>query len=152
MRIRPAIRKSVKWGGAALAVVLLVAWIGSAWWAIASPSFRLQRAWVGGGGLGLITYSGNWPFDIASFELGPSELPFCWWFDHIRKPQISVRLIPLWAPLLLTLIPTGFAWRADLIARRRAMLGKCTQCGYSRAGLTSDAVCPECGAAAGAAS
>jgi len=56
--------------------------------------------------------------------------------------------IPLWAPLLLTLIVTGLAWRADTLARRRAMLGKCPTRGYARTGLAPEAVCPECGSAA----
>lgn len=53
--------------------------------------------------------------------------------------------VPLWIPLLLTLVPYLILARADRIAAKRERVGTCPKCGYSRAGLAPDAACPECG-------
>jgi len=148
MRIATAIRKSVKWGGAALAIVLLVAWIGSGWWAVHSPILGDNRFLLGSGAVAWVSYPALRSLSDSWRWIYDSPFPFVWWFSYVDNGGYYCLHIPLWAPLLFTLIVTGFAWRADLIARRRAMLGKCTKCGYARAGLAPDAVCPECGSAA----
>lgn len=53
--------------------------------------------------------------------------------------------VKLW---FLVAILTPFAlWGLFLVWRERqaARRGRCTTCGYSRAGIAEDAVCPECG-------
>ncbi len=147
MPIRTVIRKGLKWGGAPLAVVLVVAWIGSAWRAFASPTFGPHQFGVGRGALFWVAYPPGRPI-FESFAFHPTLGPFFWWFRYEANAISYMLAIPLWPFLLLTLIVTGFAWRADLIARRRAMLGKCAKCGYARSGLPPGAVCPECGSAA----
>ena len=154
MRIRTAIRKFVKWGGAALAVVLLVVWIGSAWYGVISPGFGRQQVGVLAGTFFWQSYVDPDRALPAAFFSRPTRKPFTWRFRYMDGDDGFSFLIPLWFPLLLTIIPTGFAWRPDIIARRRSRRGACMKCGYARSGLAAGAVCPECGtapAAAGAA-
>ncbi len=67
-------------------------------------------------------------------------------------PGIFSKLqVPLWIPVGLTLVFTALASWPEITARRRARVGVCPRCSYSRTGLKSDAQCPECGAAAPAA-
>jgi hypothetical protein len=63
--------------------------------------------------------------------LGPATIgPTCVFFAGV--PVLLVYLV--------------IRWRIrDGIARRRTAAGECLSCGYSRAGIQSDAVCPECG-------
>ena len=145
MSIRTAIRKSVKWGGAALAVVLLVAWVGSDYGIWSLPNAGRHRFWISEGGIAWSADSQDVPLTRGSFSFGAIDLKFRWAFSYSEYPENAVLFIPLWAPLLLTLIPTGLAWRFDLIARRRSRRGTCMKCGYARSGLAAGAVCPECG-------
>lgn len=76
-----------------------------------------------------------------------------WWpefeFESVRS---FVVFVPLWIPLVLVGLPTGWMLvrgRRD----RRSRAGLCAACGYDLAGVSG--VCPECGeaqAAQGAAS
>jgi hypothetical protein len=50
-------------------------------------------------------------------------------------------IVPLWLPLLIIAIPTGFLWWRDC---RRRSPGHCQQCGYNLTGNVSGR-CPECG-------
>jgi hypothetical protein len=67
--------------------------------------------------------------------------------------QLPTRILPLGftlntllaAAVILTLTEGPGAWRR----RARRAKGRCPSCGYDRAGITMDAACPECGAAAG---
>jgi len=69
-----------------------------------------------------------------------------WWL-LVRGTGWEWRVrVPLWMPLVVSLGVTGAAWRLEVLARRRDRAGKCAACGYDRAGLKADAVCPECGA------
>jgi hypothetical protein len=54
--------------------------------------------------------------------------------------------IPLWCPALLVMLPTIVAWRTDMKAQGRSRAGACIKCGYDRAGISTQTVCPECGA------
>lgn len=54
-------------------------------------------------------------------------------------------VVVLWPIPLLLCPPGGLLLRSGIIARRRAMTGKCRSCGYNLTGLGPDAKCPECG-------
>jgi hypothetical protein len=147
MKPHPRIRKTIKWGGAAVTLLLVVVWIGSGWWAIDKNTRFMTFSVVGGEGVFLW-----YPFD---YQL-PKE-----WQVRYRKPGPSwngagtwdtksdswVIAIPLWIPALGSLAIGMIAWRLDTLARRRARLNLCPKCNYDRAGIAADAVCPECGCA-----
>lgn len=143
-KLKRRVRKTVKWGGAALTVLLVVVWIGSGWWVWAVE-------WRPGVWMSAWTGQVSFPFDLfASVPKNPvftsERLPqfgFNWWFYFAPGGGA----VPLWCPALLSLLATAAAWRADAKYMRRARAGLCAGCGYDRAGLAASAVCPECGAA-----
>ena len=64
---------------------------------------------------------------------------------------VVLPLQPIWSGLLINIVVYALAWGVLLFAlgwvrraRRRAN-GRCTGCGYDRAGLAPHAACPECG-------
>ena len=148
-RVRSAVPKAVKWGGAGLTVLLLVVWVGSAW---------LLASW-------------SWPYgcltqvregvvrverDVAVYEtpsiferdvISEHAFRLDWRFKFRDYGNNWVAEVPLWALTLPTLALTIFAWHRDAAIRRRLRSG-CCPCGYDRAGLAAMSVCPECGAQA----
>jgi hypothetical protein len=67
---------------------------------------------------------------------------------HYRSPDavaIDGYFIALWPIPLLLWTPAALLLRSGILARRRAIAGTCSKCGYSFAGLAADAPCPECG-------
>ena len=130
-----------------LTVLLVVVWIGSGWWTLGSDL---------AGGRGLTLMAGRvvfaYPFSVSGmqpyFTTGRlnAACPFESWFDWGPWNGIRYVSVPLWLPALLSLLATAFAWRADLNHLRRTRAGLCPACGYDRAGLVAEAVCPECGA------
>jgi hypothetical protein len=146
MKPHPRIRKTIKWGGAAVTVLLVVAWIGSRWrlfgwagggrgWMVCSGRLCLTK------NPDIVVYAPNGAF----FQTCDSTWPFDWWFSgRIDDPGFEI-WIPLWAPGMFILILTAVAWRWDALARR-ARLNLCPKCNYDRAGIAADAKCPECGA------
>jgi hypothetical protein len=153
MKPHPRIRKTIKWGGAAVTVLLVVVWIGSGW---CSAGFSLERRmlWVDGGQAKF----GRFP-EFAMHGRGPepsptqvfanvhrtSFEPLCLWVELASPGSFPGGSVPLWMPVVLLLPPTAAAWRLDILARRRARLNLCPKCHYDRAGLGAGAVCPECG-------
>jgi len=156
MRPHPRIRKTIKWGGLVICVSL------TALLAL-STSWDFRRVWwiqyqerSVGLTQGCITYDETvMPVTPDIFVLTPF-----WEAVRIDPPSISWRprwteeygavsmRLPLWFPLILVTIPTALAWRLDTLATRRAKLGACPTCSYSRTGLAPSAPCPECGDAA----
>lgn len=65
--------------------------------------------------------------------------------SKLQMGLVSITAIPLWIPFVLTLAPYLLLARVDRLDAKRARVGTCPRCGYSRAGLASAAVCPECG-------
>jgi hypothetical protein len=64
-----------------------------------------------------------------------------WRADSLTDWRIN---IPLWMPLLLTVVISAAAWRRWLRRRPRPS-DRCPTCRYPRAGLAPTAPCPECG-------
>lgn len=110
--------------------------------------FRTVRGNVAGvgiysGALLLGQYSRE-PVDPSGWWLARNihGFPYClplWNRDGSGGRQL---LVPLWLVLLVTAAPTTWLWYRE----RRLHLGECP-CGYSLAGLTPGAPCPECGKA-----
>ena len=152
-KLKRAVRKAGKWGGAGLTVLLVGAWIGSGWWRVSWMGPTTIRASIESGMCFIAdddAVKGMIPYGI--WQASPTGGPFRWWFRTVSLPGFRVVHIPLWLPALLSLLATAAAWRADAKHLRRAREGLCPECGYDRAGLAAGAVCPECGAAGGAAS
>jgi len=149
-KLKRKVRKTVKWGGAGLTVLLVVVWIGSGWWNV---------VWRSNGNLVTVVNWGEVYFEwIENRPVLDLESPFfvsthgfelSWWPYLRNRNPYWVASIPLCYPALLSLVATAAAWRADAKYMRRAPVGLCAGCGYDRAGLAAGAVCPECGAAAG---
>jgi predicted RNA-binding Zn-ribbon protein involved in translation (DUF1610 family) len=151
----PIIRKTVKWGGAAVTVLLVVVWIGS------SALWRWPRRtpeWMGHGVV-VRLLPGRVRVQIWEYvRLPPPKV----WMDEAwtsKNPILAHLLfrvedwvainrvvsIPIGGAAACSLMLTMAAWRLDTLARRRAKLNLCPTCGYDRAGLARDAKCPECG-------
>ena len=153
MKPHPRIRKTIKWGGAAVTVLLVVVWIGSEWFVVlGSIAYREVRIEHGSVQVGQI------PEDLTAlvhdepnrFWWGsysapnPSFNP--WWIVWRDAPRNFPRgSAPMWMCVSAVALPTLVAWRLDALARRRALLNLCPKCNYDRAGLGAGAVCPECG-------
>jgi len=147
MRPHPRIRKTIKWGGAAVTVLLVVVWIGSAWRELGWYTARATNVHIAGGQMGFLYFSGK---GSSSAQPGlhwePVNWPFKWWFFWVHNAYYTSLMIPCWLPLACVLPPTVVAWRRDTLARCRAKLNLCPKCGYDRTGLAAGAKCPECGA------
>ncbi len=139
----------MKWGGAVVSVVLLVVWVGSAWYGVMWETAR----WPSFG-----LYSGT--LEVFDGKYAANKAYLLGWHWHRRNGSMiwgvlwphryypwSFR-IPLWAPLLLAAGVSTAAWHLDTLARRRANKHLCPKCTYDRTGLAVGAVCPECGTAA----
>jgi hypothetical protein len=165
MKPHPRIRKTVKWGGAAVTLLLVAAWIASRWRTVSFASGHNDEVGLTRGLLDIY---------IAEDRTAPSLMPEgwgvgwpepasgrphwswgLWWgqdsLSSRRVPAVSVpRLsvaVPLWALAGISLLVTLTAWRLEALARRRSLIGLCPKCHYDRAGLAADAKCPECGSA-----
>ncbi|MFN0012504.1 MAG: hypothetical protein ACKVS8_12770 [Phycisphaerales bacterium] len=149
MRPHPRIRKTVKWGGAAVCAALLVVWVGSGWWFLMWSSTGGTIVQIGAGQATVASDMSKYlaPYQ-PGLEAGRTRASFAYGFDWIAEGLDWEFVFPLWAPFVLFLIPTAIAWCLDARARRAARIGLCAKCGYDRAGLAPGAVCPECGAAA----
>ncbi len=160
MKPHPRIRKTIKWGGAVVTVLLVVVWVGSG---------RMSLYWMNGRGFmanvnrGLIQLhypAGGFIGSVLQASPRASNLPpalepmwakevhewdlLCWvqWHDGQYR---NGRGIPIWIAVLGALSLTSIAWRLDTLARRRTRLNLCPKCNYDRTGLVGGAVCPECG-------
>ena len=138
----------MKWGGAAVTVLLVVVWIGSGW-------VQLFRADAHGGtwhierGILMIESDGTYhPRSEGVTEWSISEVFSLRWRPSFESDgSVWWTRVPLWIPTILVAITTASAWHLDTLARRRARLNLCLTggCNYDRTGLAAGAVCPECG-------
>ena len=147
-RLRTALRKTAKWGGAAVTVILVVVWVGSAWWAFHMPFPFGMGVGVADGRAEIVRIL-NRPalHPYVPRGLSKHDARVMWWFDGSVTSAWWYVWIPLWALALPTLALSTVGWRRDAMLSRRVRVGLCPECGYDRAGLAADAVCPECGAA-----
>jgi len=150
MKPHPRLRRTVKWGSTVLTVLVISAWVASGW--------RYFGMRLGQYGLiiqvGHITFeveSGRNPFPLRPLSYGqvyPGPRWF-WRFDHfdeqMRTWGHSSYHVPLWWLASISAASALIGWRLDVLARRRARVGRCPKCNYDRTGLAEGAVCPECG-------
>ncbi len=144
---RGRVRRVTKWAGLVVCVLIAAAWCVSIRWGLGyqgvAPSEYVWR--VTDGGLVLSYWelrpgSNQWQFAVnhpqskwrPEWESFSSAAGHCWWFQ-----------LPLWMPLSLVALPTGWLLWRDW---RRPRPGHCA-CGYDLAGLAPGAACPECGKA-----
>jgi hypothetical protein len=156
MKPHPRIRKAIKWGGAVVSVLLLIAWVGGARLCVSVQLRSGTIVSIGSGQVLVIKSSAYLPWQLEGTPkmrmTNVSGSPFHWWTTHTWSPAANVKTTydgyPLWPiALVCTAIATA-AWISDAIIRRRMRAGRCPNCHYDRTGLAAAAVCPECGAAA----
>ena len=146
-----AVINVVKWGGLVVTVLLLVVWIGSGWKAATRINASGRIDVVCYGAIRIHAAPSGRAFPPHGWRMGQTQTPYIyWWFGRNGSGPSSVYIIPLWPAVLLALLATAAAWRADSQHLRRARAGMCPACGYDRAGLAAGVACPECGAAASA--
>ncbi len=146
--MRKRLRNTIKWGGTALTVLLLVVWVGSRWWWAGVEFLPTGELFVTGGRFA-IGWQEPWSIVPENYSCWMSRLwstRFEWWFDAWPQPGAMGRTLftvvsPIWVIFLLAAAPTLWLWWRD---RRRAP-GMCTHCGYDLRGVAHE-VCPECGA------
>lgn len=161
--IRKAARKTGKWGGAVVTVLLLVVWVMSAWWYAGFQSHWNRNEFdadAHNGTVGIVWGRPDdapgapfieWEFDLTLDDRGGPlwfRLRGEWYLRHDGPPlsrDVTYVMFPIWFPLVIVLTGTSLVWRADLRAMRRAREGLCAACGYDLAGTAAGAVCPECG-------
>ena len=148
MRSHPRLRRVVKWGGPALAVMLAIVWVWAGFRYMYIETSCGADVSVSSGRLGIRYIRVN-PGDMLSntITFGAHKDGFELWFDRFIQPGAWMISIPLWFPAVLFIVIGGVGWFAESRARRRALLKPCNECGYSRVGLAGDAPCPECGRA-----
>ena len=146
MKPHPKIRKTVKWGGAVVSVLLVVVIL----WSVPYIATCQMKTRFG------VTLACGRVSVSDEGRLGTSFSPGCWvrnnpwsgllWnFEHMDIGYLQVYAAPLWPAPTLSLTLACIAWYLDTIARRRARLNLCRKCNYDRTGLAVGAVCPECG-------
>ncbi len=145
MKPHPRIRKTVKWGGAVVSVLLVVVWIGSGWKYVGWASERGAMVGIGDGYLALGRLGTTYDAGPPGWRTGPNTDPFGWWFRWVNGAPDWAVGVPLWVLLIPMFIAALIAWRLDTLAHRRARLNLCPKCNYDRTGLAPGAICPECG-------
>ena len=149
MNTRARFWRVAVWISLAFAVVMGAAEVGT----------RGRGGYLVGGGGGVIGFSNgslycgrlaamaqqrwrHWTFDMGG------SMP--WWEYTVYS--VGTRIGPGWTVTVDFALPAGgglalavlSAWR---LRRGRFGPGRCSRCGYSRAGLAASGVCPECGGA-----
>ncbi len=146
MKLHSRIRKTAKWGGAAVTVLLVAVWIGSGWSTVIwQTSDRRFRVTLQSGRIGLAEMFAKQDPKTSGWHFSTGDRRFDWmWARHTGR-NFDARWLPMWVPALAAAMTTAMAWRRDALARRRARQNLCSTCNYDRTGLDAAAVCPECG-------
>jgi len=150
MKPHARIRKTVKWGGAAVCVLLIAAWAASCWWYV----WGIGNGWavfIGAGRVSLGDIRSE-PAVKTGWSLAPMPgFAMKWGFGWPARGSGSLSFIavPMWVFAGPILVATAAAWRRDAMVRARQRANQCVKCGYAKTGLAPGVVCPECGASAG---
>jgi hypothetical protein len=148
MKPHPRIRKTIKWGGAAVTLLLVVVWIGSGWVSAGRYGFQYHILIAGGCVIPQWPTGGNGDYPAPGWVCTCHHWHVTRWWPFLNDSGAWVRLyIPIWLLAVMAALLAGTARYFDTLARRRARLNLCPKCGYDRAGLAASAVCPECGMA-----
>ncbi len=138
-------RRIVKWTGAGLCVVILVAWytstgIGFYWEYGLSivvagrySTFNGTIAWV---------QEGSFPFASSGWCVFTLYIRDNYLWPPISKDRHEI-YCSVWLLLGVVALPTAFMFYRD---RKRIPPGHCKKCGYNLTGAEHER-CPECGAA-----
>jgi hypothetical protein len=162
MQPHPRIRKTIKWGGAVITVLLVVVWIGSGWlgvdWTAFDGTTKTDVAFQTGAFVvseyklpsRMLNYmqvrAPGFSFPQPGFSTyAIADARWEWGFSEGSYGGVWQLSIPIWPLVLVIGLATVTSWRFDTLARRRAKLNLCPNCGYDRTGLAIGAACPECG-------
>ncbi len=146
----PIIRKTIKWGGAAVTVLLVVVWIASGWW-LMSYAFPRTNVIVGRGTIGVLRPGYGFPAHMRGWQVAQFTSRTFSGLDRWRGSWSEVHIgsdlvfLPLWWFIPIPLISWLVAWRLDALPRSAPHPPPCPRCGYDRTGLPLLAECPECG-------
>lgn len=145
-----------KWGGPVVALLLVVWWwfsrttwisynTGSGDWRFSSGTGGVKISYWPSTWKGHAIYRYPWHKGLQVENLASFNRHWNNWFGvRWEFDNRSIR-IPLWFPFLIVVGLTAAAWRKEIIHRRRALIGLCPKCHYTRRGLAATAPCPECG-------
>lgn len=157
MKPHPRIRRSIKWAGAGVGVVIAGAFVASLRWGVDASYWgaRLDRDRIRGVVVdrGVVTYlsipptpDGD-PIPGFSCSTRRSRDQISWLPFWVLDSSATFVEVPLWLPLALVVIPTALLFYLDRTSARRRRAGLCPGCGYDLTGLPGEAVCPECNTA-----
>ena len=135
------LRKTVKWTLTVMAVLTLVAWMGSRWVWIGYTLIRNGHEWSVGVDSGAfyiqhLDYT-HWHSEQGWTVMTISDSPFRWSFRYLPYKIV----IPHWFPFLLLGAPAAWLWWRG---NRRFPETACQFCGYDISGAPHER-CPECG-------
>ena len=160
-------RRAAGWTLLTLGVIVAGVWVASGWWSAAWVKdhleircyrgvVRMSRNRMLKPGWSSYPATGNgrrfvWalrPGNLAVEDMPPAMTGglYTTW-GTMYDWAVSINLWPI--PLLLW-TPAALLLRSGILARRRAATGSCAKCGYSLAGLSAGAACPDCGKGAAA--
>lgn len=167
MKPRPRAQRITKWTGLVLCALIAAVWVASYVWIIGRLGIRprdgLHYVGVDSGTLRVVSITASfylpndrrtvtWVFQRQNPTFQPSH-PFSVPVDIPPETGTSTTsrevpaAVPLWVVAALVGVPAIWLWLRDGRLRRAIAAGRCASCGYDRAGLAHDAVCPECGVA-----
>ncbi len=147
MKPYPRIRKTIKWVGVVVMVLLIVAWLGSGRWWIAIGNSTGGVLTLESGRLNVLIRA-----EISSYTSTPGlsltahDYRLSWTFESRHQGDFFY-CIPLWSFVLVAGIMTWGLWWYDALASRCDRLSqiRCPTCNYDRKGISLNAPCPECG-------
>ena len=144
---RTRIRACVKRGGLSLALILIGLLVHSCWTTVGLALPNGFSFGVEGGALGIA--AGSLPQGLSPPPPGPiyiqKDAMLHWWFSWGTYSMRWYFTVPLWNPIIISASSAAWAWRKEVLERRRNSVGLCRKCGYDRNGLEVIAKCPERG-------